>query len=434
MSWDPTQPPNATALLSAPMRDNFAAIGQAALVNATAKAQTVPNLTLVVSAFDYVGATGVRGTYAGGTSPALAAPTTNPRIALLTFTPATTTFAWTYGAEAASPAPPAYPFGVIPIVEVYCRVGLASITNTDTGTNGYILRLAPRVGPFGNPLTGVGDLIIGATAGLPSRLAPATNGQILTLVSGTPAWAANAAMLNPMSAIGDLILGGAAGAPTRFAAVVAGQVLTSAGVNTAPVWSATPTLQGPNPSLSLNKSASGQQAVIYGQTAGVPRWAIGLGDTAAETGSNAGSNFAIFVWDDAGTYLGAPFTINRATNEIRTSGPLRIAMAYAALYIDKTASGQQAVIFGETGGLARWGLVLGDTAAETGGNVGSNFAIWNINDAGTYLGTPFAIDRATQEVQVNGPLRINPGGLPRQVAYGAPDSGGAGFRMVRVAN
>jgi hypothetical protein len=41
-----------------------------------------------------------------------------------------------------------------------------------------------------NPMTSTGDLIRGGTDGVPTRLAIGTNGQVLTVVSGAPAWAA----------------------------------------------------------------------------------------------------------------------------------------------------------------------------------------------------------------------------------------------------
>ena len=44
--------------------------------------------------------------------------------------------------------------------------------------------------PFSNPMTTAGDLMIGGVSGTPIRLAAGTNGYLLTIVSGTPEWAA----------------------------------------------------------------------------------------------------------------------------------------------------------------------------------------------------------------------------------------------------
>lgn len=42
-----------------------------------------------------------------------------------------------------------------------------------------------------NPMTTAGDLIRGGTSGAPARLAPGTNGYVLTMVGGVPDWAAS---------------------------------------------------------------------------------------------------------------------------------------------------------------------------------------------------------------------------------------------------
>jgi hypothetical protein len=69
--------------------------------------------------------------------------------------------------------------------------------------------------------------------------------------------------------------------------------------------------------IVLNKSASGPADYILGQTAGLARWQVTLGDTAPESGSNTGSNFAISATaDDGVTSLGAWLSIARATGVV----------------------------------------------------------------------------------------------------------------------
>jgi hypothetical protein len=51
-------------------------------------------------------------------------------------------------------------------------------------------------GKMANPMTTAGDLIVGGTAGAPTRLGGGSEGQVLTRVGGTPAWA-NSAAPNP---------------------------------------------------------------------------------------------------------------------------------------------------------------------------------------------------------------------------------------------
>jgi hypothetical protein len=418
------------------MRDNFAAIGQAALVNATAKAQTVPNLTLMVSAFDYVGATGVRGTYAGGISPALTGPTTNPRIALLAFTPATTTFAWIYGTEAASPIPPGYLFGIIPIVEVYCRVGLASITNTDTGTNGYILRLAPRVGPFDNPLTGVGDLIVGATAGLPSRLPSAASGQVLISqgAGAAPVWSTDPAIRNL------LVQGGAVG--TSGVGVLA---LGPIGAPSPPTTSPVDTVQFYTIDMSGEAGSRGlalrdERAGIseFGSVAAGLQWNQKVASVQATmsttpTGSNVGtvSNHPLYILQNSAVVMQfATDGFIYVGREMHLQGALQIAYPGPTLFINKPVSGQAGAIYGQTAGVSRWQVALCNADAETGANAGSNFAIYATTDAGVYLSTPLTLVRG----DTTNPVLLLMGGLYRNLMLGAPDSGGAGYRLVRVGN
>jgi hypothetical protein len=79
-------------------------------------------------------------------------------------------------------------------------------------------------------------------------------------------------------------------------------------------------IQYGSPTISLLKSASGQGANIYGLSGGSTRWLVTLGDTAAESGSNAGSNFTISRYNDAGAALDTPFSINRATAAVNFTG------------------------------------------------------------------------------------------------------------------
>lgn len=101
-----------------------------------ARQQGTPDLTLYADAgVFYLGATRV--IFAGGNSPSFTAPTTNPRIDLLTIDSAGV-LARVAGTEAASPSVPAYPADKIVICEVYNRVGQTQIFDTDQTTNGYI--------------------------------------------------------------------------------------------------------------------------------------------------------------------------------------------------------------------------------------------------------------------------------------------------------
>jgi hypothetical protein len=80
------------------------------------------------------------------------------------------------------------------------------------------------------------------------------------------------------------------------------------------------TISKADPALILNKLVSGQANVIYGTQAGKARWTIVPGDGSAESSGNAGSNFYIQRYDDAGAYIDAPLVINRATADVTCAG------------------------------------------------------------------------------------------------------------------
>jgi hypothetical protein len=77
-----------------------------------------------------------------------------------------------------------------------------------------------------------------------------------------------------------------------------------------------------------------------------------------------------------------------------------------ALILNKTASGQTARVFGRNNGINRWSFELGNTATESGGNVGSNLIIRRYDDSGTAIGMPFIIYRATGSVALEAPLTL----------------------------
>jgi hypothetical protein len=86
----------------------------------------------------------------------------------------------------------------------------------------------------------------------------------------------------------------------------------------------------PNPNLALYKTA-GNTAYIrsYLSPAGTSRWDVALGDSTAEGGGNAGSDFQIYRYTDAGGYLGNPMSISRATGNVTMSGDFTIGGANA---------------------------------------------------------------------------------------------------------
>lgn len=83
------------------------------------------------------------------------------------------------------------------------------------------------------------------------------------------------------------------------------------------------------------------------------------------------------------------------------TGDLAINKTSPQIYLQKGAGGQN-VIYGMTGGTARWVMILGDTVAEAGSNVGANFNLLRYDDLGNYLGSPIVINRQTGFIDLYG--------------------------------
>ena len=75
---------------------------------------------------------------------------------------------------------------------------------------------------------------------------------------------------------------------------------------------------GAVPSISLRKNTGGvgNGNDISGYTSTTPRWLMRLGDPTLESGGNSGSDFALIRFNDAGTQLGVPLTISRASGVV----------------------------------------------------------------------------------------------------------------------
>jgi hypothetical protein len=73
-------------------------------------------------------------------------------------------------------------------------------------------------------------------------------------------------------------------------------------------------LTAPSP-LIVNDPA-GTAHLVQGQSAGVARWSLNLGDGSAETGGNAGANFALTSYTDGGAVIGTPITVRRSDGRV----------------------------------------------------------------------------------------------------------------------
>jgi hypothetical protein len=88
--------------------------------------------------------------------------------------------------------------------------------------------------------------------------------------------------------------------------------------------SGTLTAAGTSALAVLNKSASAQSSALQGRTNNTLRWQAELGNTTAEGGANAGSDFALAAYSDAGALVGTALTITRSTLAATFGGALTV--------------------------------------------------------------------------------------------------------------
>lgn len=140
--------------------------------------------------------------------------------------------------------------------------------------------------------------------------------------------------------------------------------------------------------------ASGTDRTLRIQSAGVDRWRI-VAVSTAESGSNAGSDFSIQAYDDAGAVIDTPLSIFRASgSRILINRPLQV----------NGAAGTVRSVRFVTSAVDRWVLQAG-SGAETGSNAGSNFNISAYTDAGVLIDNAIVIARASGgTLTVNRPL------------------------------
>lgn len=74
--------------------------------------------------------------------------------------------------------------------------------------------------------------------------------------------------------------------------------------------------------VSEDTTGGGTDAFIMTDLSGVLRWAIGT--SGVEAGANSGDNFAIYSYSDAGAFLAAPLTINRASGGVQMQNGLTV--------------------------------------------------------------------------------------------------------------
>lgn len=135
-------------------------------------------------------------------------------------------------------------------------------------------------------------------------------------------------------------------------------------------------------------TSPGSMGLYFKTTSGVARWVLYTGT--AESGSNSGSNLTLSSYTDEGTLIDTPITVYReAGSSIQLN---RNTFVKGALYANEVAGATKSLGL-TTSGLLRWSFAS-NSAAESGSNAGSNFALGAWTDAGAFIDNPIEITRA----------------------------------------
>ena len=155
----------------------------------------------------------------------------------------------------------------------------------------------------------------------------------------------------------------------------------------------------------INGAAGTLRSLLY-RTAGSNRWAI-QSNTTAEGGSNAGSDFEIRRYSDAGADLGLQLSINRATGNVTTNAGGGYFYSLGSLYGQNTIgcignSGTTRSIRFVDGSLnSRWQLNANATA-ESSTATGADFEFRRYDNSGADLGLVMAVTRSNGNITFNG--------------------------------
>jgi hypothetical protein len=480
MVWDPAIPATNADLLSAPVRDNFAALDTSVMgaLGALATQQVLLRVSGPAIGGVAAGADGQVLTLASGVPIWQAAPTGGGAVgewrwSTTTTSPAasqqmrlngahpytTATTLWvsyvtTAGTDARIALLLTKPGQTLHIQDksdssLYVRLTVTTAPTDDAANSQVVLPVAwiangnallnnqnvlMVVGAAQSAATIIdakGDLIVGTAPDTAMRLGIGTDGQVLTAEAAQATgvkWAAPTGMISPMTNIGDLIRGGTAGAPTRLAAVAVGQVLISQGVNTAPVWSVGPTVSG----ITLTNMTGG--GILYAATS----------NKATSTSSN-------LLWDDAnsnlklfggtiGTSGAGVLALGPATAP--TTSPVDTVQLWGGDFAGEAGSSGLEVRT-ERGGRASLGSYstggtyfrMYDAAGTVGVDVLAGIAEVKIGSIANHP-VQFLQNYVVRLIlDTTGNINLTlPGLAARAMVYGAVDSGGAGYRMLRVAN
>lgn len=144
----------------------------------------------------------------------------------------------------------------------------------------------------------------------------------------------------------------------------------------------------PNNPLALSSGGLGATTAAGGRTT------LGLGTAATQNTGTNGPNVPLL--NGANTWSGASQTFGAGSGN--------------AVVQLNSVSGSSAFIQGQKSGTPRWSVILGNSTADSGSNVGSDFQINRHNDAGATIDSPIIISRSTGVVTLSQPLPVGSGG------------------------
>lgn len=199
-------------------------------------------------------------------------------------------------------------------------------------------------------------------------------------------------------------------------------VLTPEDVDALPAWGG----QIDDGSLSMNTTAGPGYRTLSFKTTGVTRWAYQVSN-AAETGADAGSNFELSNWSDAGVWKSSVLYGNRAsgqlgigTNTMASTAKLTVngAVALRNVSTPPAASTATAIVYSEAGQLK---IVQSDGTRHTVGSTPGQIDVraWGAKGDGTTDDAPaFRSALAALSAAGGGTLRVTGGTYLMDSAYG----------------
>ena len=146
---------------------------------------------------------------------------------------------------------------------------------------------------------------------------------------------------------------------------------------------------------SLTTTGTSGASTLVSGVLNIPQYATAPAGTNGQVQFNNSSAFgadSAFNWDNTNKRLGLGTATPVGLLHLKTT-------AATTRQVIESDAGQNRIISYRTGALQRFGLYV-NNVAETGGNVGSNFAIRRYDDTGTLAGTPFSIIRSTGQVTI----------------------------------